>query len=244
MIPDELSVSVRDLLTHLLEVDPYKRMTAHAALRHPWLAAQFSSAPDVDKLRLTTPILISDKPSDDLDEELLMELGKFGLPREDLIRLIMAKIHSSMTTVYYLLLDCVTRKRKLLNKPRMTITGSMSSGVPKRHHSAGPVRPSSQNYQNGPVSATAAAAQPTSGAVVVGPPQQSQPQQTQPVIISGPIANGGPQMAQYAPSNGDQQAYIIGGSGGKQVYTYRPKSANSRSSSSQQRPLSAYAARR
>jgi serine/threonine protein kinase len=60
---------VKDLLRQLLNVDAATRITAHLALRHPWLQVQLLNAPNIDKMRLETTILISDKPSDDLDDQ-------------------------------------------------------------------------------------------------------------------------------------------------------------------------------
>jgi len=44
-------------------------------MRHSWLQVQLATSPDIAKMRLETPILISDKPSDDVDEKTLAELG-------------------------------------------------------------------------------------------------------------------------------------------------------------------------
>ena len=68
-IPEELSAPVKDLLRQLLTVDADTRITAHQALRHPWLQVQLINAPNIDKMRQDTTILISDKPSDDLDDQ-------------------------------------------------------------------------------------------------------------------------------------------------------------------------------
>ena len=62
-------MSARDLLRQLLNVDPVQRMTASAAMRHPWLAKQLASATDMNKIRLETTILISDRPADDVDDQ-------------------------------------------------------------------------------------------------------------------------------------------------------------------------------
>ena len=62
-------MSARDLLRQLLNVDPVQRMTASAAMRHPWLAKQLASAADMNKIRLETTILISDRPADDVDDQ-------------------------------------------------------------------------------------------------------------------------------------------------------------------------------
>lgn len=73
-IPEELSSSVKDMLRNLLNVDPAERLTSHASLRHVWLQMQYSNASDLNKLRRETAILISDKPSDDIDEQVLQEM--------------------------------------------------------------------------------------------------------------------------------------------------------------------------
>lgn len=111
-IPEELSAPVKDLLRQLLTVDAEARITAPMILRHPWLQSQLINAPNMDKMRLETTILISDKPSDDLDEQVLTDMDKFGLQRDEVVRLILTKTHSSVATLYYLLLDHVVKRRK------------------------------------------------------------------------------------------------------------------------------------
>jgi serine/threonine protein kinase len=111
-IPEELSANAKDLIRQLLTMDPYQRLTAPAALKHPWLQAQLASAPDLAKLRLDTPILISEKASDDVDEHVLHELEEFGIAREDLMKQILSKTHSATVTLYYLLLDVTLSNRR------------------------------------------------------------------------------------------------------------------------------------
>jgi serine/threonine protein kinase len=130
-IPEELSASVKDLLRQFLTVDVSQRITAQAALRHSWLQAQFATTPDINKLRLETPILISDKPSDDIDEATLAELDKFGLGKDDVVRLILTKTHSSIASFYYLLLDLNLTKRRVLMAKR-----GMSGGFSKGRNSS------------------------------------------------------------------------------------------------------------
>jgi serine/threonine protein kinase len=111
-IPDELSAPVKDLLRQLLTVDPEQRVTSHAALRHSWLQVQYINAPNMDKLRQEMTILISEKPAEDLDEQTIAELMAFGMSRDEIIRLVLTKTHSSLATLYYLLLDVVVNRRK------------------------------------------------------------------------------------------------------------------------------------
>ena len=70
---------MKDLLRQLLNVDASTRITAHAALRHPWLQLQLINAPNIDKMILETTILISDKPSDDLDDQVRYHISSFVL---------------------------------------------------------------------------------------------------------------------------------------------------------------------
>ena len=110
-IPEELSAGARDLIKHLLTIDPLQRITAMTALQHPWLSRQSISSYDMNKLRYETTILISNKPEDDIDDQVMNELEAFGLSRSEMIRLIMTKTHSSISTLYYLLLDNIVGKR-------------------------------------------------------------------------------------------------------------------------------------
>jgi len=136
-IPDELSVPVKDLLRQLLNVDAATRITAHQALRHPWLQVQLLNAPNIDKMRLETTILISDKPSDDLDDQVLSELEKFGIAKDELIRLVLTKTHSSLSTLYYLLLDTLIRRRRsLAKKSSASMQGGMYNMVKGAHSSS------------------------------------------------------------------------------------------------------------
>lgn len=103
-IPDELSSPVRDLLRQLLTVDAYTRITSSGILRHPWLHSQVATAPDMNKLLTDTAILISNHPIDDINDGIINELVEFGVGKDDVVRQVMSKTHSSLSTLYYLLL--------------------------------------------------------------------------------------------------------------------------------------------
>ncbi len=127
-MPEELSVQARDLLRQLLTVDAAQRITAYSALRHPWLQVQFATSPDIDRLRLETPILISDRPTDDIDDQVMDELDKFGFTKEDMVRIVLTKTHSSIATLYYLLLDIIISKRKLLGGSKRAVSSYNTGG--------------------------------------------------------------------------------------------------------------------
>ena len=114
VIPDELSSPVRDLLRQLLALDANNRISAAAAMKHPWLQSQLVSAPDINKLKRECVILISDRASDDLDDQTLCEVERFGIDRDDMVRQVMVKAHSAMTTLYYLLRQKIITNRRLV----------------------------------------------------------------------------------------------------------------------------------
>lgn len=129
VIPEELSSPVKDLLRQLLTVDAETRVTAHHALRHPWLQVQFLNAPNMDKLRQEMTVLISEKPADDLDEQVLAELQTYGMSRDEVIRLVLTKTHSSLATLYYLLLDMLVTRRRREGKSGRQVGPSINSSI-------------------------------------------------------------------------------------------------------------------
>ena len=110
-MPDELTVPVKELLRSMLSVDAGARPTAGSILRHPWLQAQLVAAPDMTRMRLDTAILISVNPNDDIDNQAVSEIVRFGISREEVVRLIMTRTHSSVATLYYLFLDALVSAR-------------------------------------------------------------------------------------------------------------------------------------
>lgn len=112
-IPDELSTSVKDLLHGLLVIDPLNRLTPSDVLKHSWLTVQVVNAPDMSRLRHDTYILISENPNDDIDSQAIAEIVRFGISREEVIRLVMTKTHSSVATLYYLFLHAIMTTRAI-----------------------------------------------------------------------------------------------------------------------------------
>jgi serine/threonine protein kinase len=221
-IPEELSASVKDLLTQLLTVDVAQRINASAAMRHSWLQVQLATSPDINKLRQDTPILISDKPSDDIDEQTLGELDKFGLGKDEVIRLVLTKTHSSIATFYYLLLDVNIQKRRQMMAKR----GTSASAKTRSGSSSSSSNPNGNGSGNGNSSSSGNGNGHTSYANSKGETYLLQQQHSQ---GSGGGGGGG-----------------SGNAGGSGVNLLRPKSASAGrpSNSGQQRPLSAFASRR
>lgn len=117
---DSISPQALDLMTQLLECDATRRITAGGALRHPWLQQEYAAAQNIRTLRTHTPILVSDRPADDLHPQPLKELAGFGFSRDEVTRLVVDREHSSLTTLYYLLLDTISKRRKKRPPTRAT----------------------------------------------------------------------------------------------------------------------------
>lgn len=205
VIPEELSAPVKDLLRQLLTVEVEQRITAHAAIRHPWLQQCLLNAPNMDKMRSEITILISDKPADDLDEQVLSELTVFGMSRDEMIRLVLTKTHSSLSTLYYLLLDTLVNRRRSTSKRP---PGPSMAALPSQ-------RPMSANYASH-TNANIIKPMPapmTRAAPVPGQQQQGQGQGTYDNLIQQQVAE---QLA------AQQQQQMLE----RQEYRYRPKSAS------------------
>lgn len=234
-MPEELSAPVKDLLKQLLNIDAATRISAHSALRHSWLQVQLINAPNMDKIRLETTILISDKPSDDLDDEVISELEKFGMSKEEVVRLVLTKTHCSLATLYYLLLDTLIIRRKATQRtnlatvnPQQT-TGYLSTTIASgsRPHTAGSYRKYSGSSAN--IAQTGTLHTLMQQQVTLGPSPADQDVYNQQKLAE--------QMAAQMQQQQQQQQ-----AADRQEYRLRPKSATQTRTST--RPLSAFAGRR
>lgn len=143
-MPEELSPAVKDLLRQLLCVDAAARISAPNAIRHPWLQQQVACCPDMLKMKTDMLILIAERPSEDLDDQTLSELEKFGVTKDDIVKHVMAKIHAPLTTLYYLLRCKVMTQRRAL-----ALSNAQASS--SAHGSKRPVPiPVPSNRGNGP----------------------------------------------------------------------------------------------
>lgn len=104
-----MSPQARDLVRALLQLDPRRRLTASAALKHPWMAA--CVMPDNQKLRAECAYLISEQPEDDLRDDVLNELGSFGVSADVAKECVTQRKHNGMATLYYLLLASHAQKQ-------------------------------------------------------------------------------------------------------------------------------------
>lgn len=290
---------MKDLLRQLLNVDASTRITAHAALRHPWLQLQLINAPNIDKMILETTILISDKPSDDLDDQVryhissfvlktifliyflvaiprkkvLSELEQYGIAKDEMVRLVLTKTHSSLSTLYYLLLDTLIRRRRSLAKKTgasMSVnigalyntikgggananggsgggSGSSATGVAASGGSSGVVNVALQNNVN----AVAAAATNSLSqrykainGVITAVGSSNSSSSNSNVAAAQPVTTSSPRAMQ-PQYTGEITEYVPQQQPLSEFNLSRPQSASGvRTSAGAQRPLSAYAARR
>lgn len=256
-IPDELSMSAKDLIRQLLMVDPLQRMTASAAMRHPWLARQLAASADMNKLRLETTILISDRAVDDVDDQVIGELEIYGFPKQEIVQLVLTKTHSSIATLYYLLMNYIITKRKQSGGPRRptssmnSSSSSSSSGHygyagaggnkynPNAYGTGNTVTPGSAQFGNTTNVRPSSAYAGSAGSRHVNPYynanyQYAQQQQQQTVVQQQYGAAPGPQ---------DGRQEYVGSSGlGNSASSNRPRSASAGRPiiTGPQRPLSAY----
>lgn len=231
-IPEELSSNAKDLIRQLLTMDPIQRITAPATMKHPWLQTQNANVPDMAKLRLENPILISEKASDDVDEAVIRELEEFGINRDELTKQILSKTHSSMATLYYLLLDTTVTARRngtnvrgkvsTNNTPHVSSHGLGSSSAPSSgvgtHGSSG----SGINWKKYGQSATYA---PSPNLISRGDSPGAN--LLQGVLNSRPkSASGGRSSSGNRGSNGSDMVSGGGSSTGLTAGQSRPRSAN------------------
>eukprot|EP01034_Spumella_vulgaris_P034351 gene34351-42364_t len=219
------------------------------------------NAPQNDKLTQDTTIQISHKPAGDLDDQVISELEKFGMTKDEVVRLVLTKTHSSLATLYYLLLDTLVGKRKAANKRNMAMGNGVGNVItgPQAIHlnssgggtSGGHQRPKSASatgssghhgggmMTSGGLALTAAGGQ---GVLKVAPQLYNGHNQQPITTIQQQQMELQNQQAMTEQQNALQAQQAID----RQEYRYRPKSAamNRTGSSGPQRPSSAFATRR
>lgn len=126
-MPEQLSNHARDLLQALLNLDPRRRLTASAALKHPWMES--CVMPDNKKLRAECAYLISDEPRDDLHDDVLRELASYGVSVDEAKECVTQKKHNSMATLYYLLLASHAKRRPAAAAPTKRVPMPSSGAV-------------------------------------------------------------------------------------------------------------------
>lgn len=95
----------------------------------------------MNKVRYETTILISNRPEDDIDDQVIGELEIFGLAKEEMVRLIMTKTHSSIATLYYLLMDNIINRRRQQGGARRAVSGANTHST----HGNYPINQASKN---------------------------------------------------------------------------------------------------
>lgn len=132
-IPDDISLAARDLISNLLVVDPDSRYTLEQAKAHPWLskavAANKATTTTTATPSTTPAFLMSANPQDDLDQDLLHRMERFGIPRELVTSWILHRKRNSITTAYYLLRAALAAKDKDDSKAKICHPGLLGSGT-------------------------------------------------------------------------------------------------------------------
>mmetsp|Transcript_3308 Transcript_3308/g.7435 ORF Transcript_3308/g.7435 Transcript_3308/m.7435 type:complete len:747 (-) Transcript_3308:133-2373(-) len=98
--PNFISNAVRDLIQRLLTTDPVHRITAEQVRLHPWFTQIPESA-------MTSQF---SHGSEELQEDLIEHLERFGFLREYAIKCLQMNKHNHVTTTYHLLAE---KKRRL-----------------------------------------------------------------------------------------------------------------------------------
>lgn len=219
-------------------------------------------APNMDKLRQEMTILISEKPADDLDEQVISELVAFGMQRDEIIRLVLTKTHSSVATLYYLLLDVTVTKRRAngtMKTPKTPMVSTGGASQAQHAHGPGPggqMLPMQQKLRPSTANAASASANANTFAnAILAPPLAAQSSNIKPAVNNN--GNNHVMMPQKQLQTAQHYEQLIQQQVQEQMnlqqqqqmerqeYRYRPKSASqSRSGANAQRPLSAYAGRR
>jgi len=98
--PKFISELVQNIINKLLTTDPDKRATVQCIRQHAW----YRQIPEAS--------IVWDRECGErvLDEDVLVQLDRFGFPREYAVKCLQMSKHNHVTTTYYLLLE---KRRKL-----------------------------------------------------------------------------------------------------------------------------------
>ena len=101
--PKSLSANVKDVLRRMLCVNPPKRITMNQVRRHQWAVSGEIYVP----LKATeAPLLVSDNPSDDLqNNDVVSHMQALGFRRGSIVESVLGRKKNHITTAFYLLCD-------------------------------------------------------------------------------------------------------------------------------------------
>jgi serine/threonine protein kinase len=101
--PKSLSSNVKDVLRRMLCVNPPKRITMNQVRRHQWAVSGEIYVP----LKATeAPLLVSDNPSDDLqNNDAVSHMQALGFRRGSIVESVLGRKKNHITTAFYLLCD-------------------------------------------------------------------------------------------------------------------------------------------
>ena len=101
-IPDEANEDLRDLLTHIIEIDPNKRYNLEQIKSHKWYNIIKDNS---------IPGLIVDKNKIPIDNRIVKVCEAYGYERDKIIESVSGNYYDNCTSVYYILLSKFIRER-------------------------------------------------------------------------------------------------------------------------------------
>ena len=101
-IPDEANDDLRDLLSHLIEINPEKRMNLEQIKNHKWYNIIKDNS---------IPGIIVDKHKIPIDERIVNVCGAYGCEKEKIIESVSNNFYDDNTATYYIILSKFIRER-------------------------------------------------------------------------------------------------------------------------------------
>ena len=101
-IPDEASDDLRDLLTHIIEIDPNKRYNLDQIKNHKWY--------NIVKVE-SIPGIIVDKHKIPIDDRIVNVCHAYGYEEDKIIESVSENYYDNNTSIYYIILNKFIRER-------------------------------------------------------------------------------------------------------------------------------------
>jgi 5'-AMP-activated protein kinase catalytic alpha subunit len=101
-LPSHLTPGSRDLIAHMLVVDPLRRITIAEIKMHAWFQARLPRY-------LAVPYPDSNQQAKNIDEDILQAVTSVGFDRRDVIKSLQDRVQNQATVVYYLVRDKLRR---------------------------------------------------------------------------------------------------------------------------------------
>ncbi|KAJ3130517.1 Map microtubule affinity-regulating kinase [Nowakowskiella sp. JEL0407] len=109
-LPSSVSAECKDLIQHLLVINPKKRFTATQVKEHPWIVAGTSFLDDAS----TTPKKLTTE--NDLDPEVMEQLETMGFEHQSIVKSVLEYQYNQISATYHLLLTQKTQNAEKFAK--------------------------------------------------------------------------------------------------------------------------------